>query len=90
MESLLADSDSCTTFFFFWFLEAKILGMLRSSQYCVCVLKSFEFDASKTQNKSRSFSTGMDEQHGTITKRPLKLRVVALFSEHHVVLLSAA
>ena len=56
--------------------------------FCICVLKSFEFDASKTRDKSRSFfSNGMRQPRHNYKWVFLKLHVVDnSFPERHVVL----
>ena len=91
--NLFSDSESCTIFFVLVvFGNKKIWECFYKASltvFCICVLKSFEFDASKTRDKSRSFfSNGMRQPRHNYKWVFLKLHVVDnSFSERHVVLL---
>ena len=79
MESLLADSDSCTTFFFFGFWKQKFWECHKALSIVYVCLKASNSMPQKLKTKFEASPMGWMSNHGTITKRPLKLRVIAFF-----------
>ena len=79
MESLLTDSDSCTTFFFFCFWKQKFWECYKALSIVYVCLKASNSMPQKLKTKFEASPMGWMSSHGTITKHPLKLRVIAFF-----------